>query len=138
MLSRRWIRRWHSMTCPGWQFSPNVCPLLQQRGEIEWQLDSLPVWFAEEEPTLAADRDDHWIITAPVYLQEEQGDYAEFELAGDKEQLLGYVMINVSKDSLQSLTTNLFSYNLMIGLGFATLLLWLQNAGLKRITRPTA
>ena len=110
--------------------------LLQQRGEIDWQSDNLPVWFAEEKPTLAADRDDHWIITAPVYLQEEQGDYAEFELAGDKEQLLGYVMINVSKDSLRSLTTNLFSYNLMIGLGFATLLLWLQNAGLKRITRP--
>lgn len=110
--------------------------LLQQRGEISWDAEQLKDWFAHPVPVLAADNRDHWIITSPVFLREEQDDYDEFELSGSQEELMGYVMLNVSKDSLQTLTTNLFSYNLMIGLGFATLLVWLQSVGLKRITRP--
>lgn len=109
---------------------------LQKQGQISWSERQLRQWFSHDAPTLVLDAEDYWTITAPVYLNETKPDFEEFEMAPSSAELLGYVMISVSKSSLQALTYNLFSYNLMIGLVFAALLVWLQNAGLKRITDP--
>jgi len=110
--------------------------VLAQRGELLPNDLKQQAWFEFTEPTVVADRSDQWVIMAPVYLLEESDDYTEFESMGSDSQHLGYVMLYVSKDSLQSLTSHLVSYNLLIGLGFATLLVWLQHLGLKRITEP--
>lgn len=116
-------------------FTERLNPL-HQAGSIHWRTAQLREWAAYDKPKVVLEDDEHWIITAPVLLRAAPSDYTEFNLESNKEQLLGYVMLNVSKYSLKTLTNNLFLYNLMIGLLFACALVWLQNMGILRLTRP--
>lgn len=118
-------------------FNASGDPLVH-KGRIEWSENQLHEWLTPQKASIVEDDREHWIVSAPINLQEirDEGNLTDFDTLEDGSLFLGHAVINISKTSLNNLTNNLFSNILLIGLGFAVLLVWLQNAGLKRLTAP--
>lgn len=110
---------------------------LFMKGEIQPDQTKLADWLSSPKPIIAVDTRDYWIITSPVILEDNRQTFTEFALSQTHtQQLLGFVMIQVSKSSIVQLTQQLFSYTIGIGIVFALLCLWLLNIGLRRIIDP--
>lgn len=84
--------------------------------------------------SLAGENGDAWIFAAPVY--GGQAEASPFDMAEAQPQLLGYVHVQVSKATLQRLTTSLLLGNLAITLSFAVILLGLVRLLTRHMINP--
>ncbi|MEH6627007.1 MAG: ATP-binding protein [Motiliproteus sp.] len=116
-------------------FTSQLAPLLQ-KGEVKWRATELRQWQRSLEPELVKDSANNWYIAAPVWLQGEFAEEDEFALGTEPPEQLGFVLINISKASLNKLSDNLLVYNLVIALAIAVLMGLLMNIGLRRVIRP--
>ncbi|MGH1460538.1 MAG: HAMP domain-containing sensor histidine kinase [Neptuniibacter sp.] len=120
-------------------FSEDQVPLLSQ-GSIYWNSEELSDWFVIDEATVVKNDSNAWIIAAPVFLDSsplsETTGAAELNIEPVTENLLGFVVIKISKRSLKQLINNLISYNLIATLILSIFLIWLLYSVLQRLTRP--
>lgn len=97
-------------------FTDQRFPLLT-KGSLSWETEELDSWFAIDKATIVKDFSEAWIIAAPVYLDSsplsETSGAEELDIEAEAENLLGFVVIKISKRSLQQLINNLISYNLL-------------------------
>jgi diguanylate cyclase (GGDEF)-like protein len=77
---------------------------------------------------------DAWLFAAPVY--GGQAEASPFELQEARPQLLGYVHVQVGKDTLKRLTLSLLLGNLAITLSFAVILLVLVGYLTRNMINP--
>jgi diguanylate cyclase (GGDEF)-like protein len=77
---------------------------------------------------------DAWLFAAPVF--GGQGEASPFELHERQPQLLGYVHVQVAKDTLKRLTLSLLLGNLAITLSFAVILLVLVGYLTRNMINP--
>ncbi len=120
-------------------FNDKKIPLLT-KGSISWETEELDNWFAIDNATLVKDFSAAWIIAAPVFLdsssQSDATGAEELDIESESENLLGFVVIKISKRSLQQLINNLISYNLLATLILSIFLIWLLYSVLQRLTSP--
>jgi diguanylate cyclase (GGDEF)-like protein len=83
---------------------------------------------------LVAESADAWLFAAPVY--GGQAEASPFELQETRPQLLGYVHVQVGKDTLKRLTLSLLLGNLAITLSFAVILLVLVGFLTRNMINP--
>lgn len=88
---------------------------------------------------LARELRDTWNFLAPVYLHNEDlqnASVSPFKLSEPGRELLGFVHVEMSKDTLHEMRKNIFLQNILISLSFAVLL-WLVLLMITgRITGP--
>ncbi|MGZ3182481.1 MAG: EAL domain-containing protein [Telluria sp.] len=77
---------------------------------------------------------DAWHFSAPVF--GGQAEASPFELTEHQAQLLGYVHVEISKDTLKRLTWSLLAGNLAITLSFAVILLALMRLLTRHMIDP--
>lgn len=120
-------------------FTDSHLPLLNQ-GDINWNQEVLSDWLDIDRARIVNDSSKAWIIAAPVYLDgtplTEEAGADELLIETGTENLLGFVVIKISKRSLQQLTNNLIIYNLITTLVLSIFLIWLLYKVLQRLTRP--
>ena len=92
------------------------------------------------EPLLVREQNGVWHFAAAVYIGQrstttEDKSQSFIEPASEKE-LLGYVYIIMSKDSLYAISTTTFSYNISIAFLVAVILLFFTHVSLTHLTRP--
>jgi len=75
-----------------------------------------------------------WMFAAPVY--GGQSEASPFELQEHQQQLLGYVYVQVAKDTLKQLTWSLLLGNLALTLSFALVLLVLGRLLTRHMINP--
>jgi diguanylate cyclase (GGDEF)-like protein len=83
---------------------------------------------------LVGESQDAWLFAAPVF--GGQAEASPFELQERQPQLLGYVHVQVGKDTLQRLTLSLLLGNLAISLSFAVILLLLVRLLTRHMINP--
>ncbi|NGZ87173.1 EAL domain-containing protein [Duganella aceris] len=93
--------------------------------------------IAQAQPThagLVGENANGWIFAAPVY--GGQSEASPFELQEHQQQLLGYVYVQVAKDTLKQLTWSLLLGNLVLTLSFAVVLLVLGRVLTRHMINP--
>jgi diguanylate cyclase (GGDEF)-like protein len=83
---------------------------------------------------LVGETSDAWRFAAPVY--GGKNDASPFELQEQSPQLLGYVHVEIGKNTLNRLTTSLLVGNLVITLSFAVILLVVVRLLTRRMINP--
>jgi diguanylate cyclase (GGDEF)-like protein len=83
---------------------------------------------------LVAENNDGWVFAAPVY--GGQTEASPFELQEHQQQLLGYVHVQIAKDTLKNLTWSLLLGNLALTLSFAVVLLVLARLLTRHMLTP--
>ncbi|MGV7207711.1 EAL domain-containing protein [Oxalobacteraceae bacterium A2-2] len=84
--------------------------------------------------SLAGEDKNAWLFTAPVY--GGQAEATPFELQDHAPQLLGYVHVQIGKDTLHELTWSLLLVNLALTLSFAVVLLVLGRILTRHMMNP--
>ncbi len=109
--------------------------VLLVRTEPETRLTTAPAGKANPaRASLVGESDDAWLFGAPVY--GGQAEASPFEVQDHQPQLLGYVHVQVSKNTLQRLTLSLLLGNLAITLSFAVILLGLVSLLTRHMINP--
>ncbi|MEE8343184.1 MAG: response regulator [Gammaproteobacteria bacterium] len=88
---------------------------------------------------LAKELRDTWHFLAPVYLHDEDSQgtsVSPFKLSEPGRELLGFVHVEMSKDTLHEMQKNIFLQNILISLSFAVLLWLVLLMITSRITGP--
>ncbi len=116
-------------------FADVLTPLVK-KGEIEWRYTEPLQWQRSSQPELVKDSTSNWYIAAPVTLNDDIVVDDPFAFDSETSTQLGFVLINVSKESLNKLSQNLLVYNLAIALVIAVLMGVLMNIGLRRVIQP--
>jgi len=99
------------------------------------KLDAVIVNAAPQSSSgLVAENSDGWVFTAPVY--GGQAEASPFELQEHQQQLLGYVHVQIAKDTLKNLTWSLLLGNLGLTLSFAVILLVLARLLTRHMLTP--
>lgn len=78
----------------------------------------------------------HWEFMAPVFsgnLENTESPYAE---TTDEKVLLGYVRLVMSKSTLNRMTDNIFTYNIIVSLIMASILLLILLAATEKVITP--
>jgi diguanylate cyclase (GGDEF)-like protein len=83
---------------------------------------------------LVGENADGWLFAAPVY--GGQAEASPFELQEHQQQLLGYVHVQIAKDTLKKLTWSLLLGNLALTLSFAIVLLVLGRLLTRHMINP--
>jgi diguanylate cyclase (GGDEF)-like protein len=83
---------------------------------------------------LVGENADGWMFAAPVY--GGQSEASPFELQEHQQQLLGYVHVQIGKDTLKQLTWSLLLGNLGLTLSFAVVLLVLGRLLTRHMINP--
>jgi diguanylate cyclase (GGDEF)-like protein len=83
---------------------------------------------------LVGENADGWMFAAPVY--GGQSEASPFELQEHQQQLLGYVHVQIGKDTLKQLTWSLLLGNLALTLSFAVVLLVLGRLLTRHMINP--
>ncbi len=105
----------------------NKKPLVERGSEITAGSD---LWSLEAK--LVKETDLAWYFVSPVYYIQDEDPFGE---SADPE-LLGYVKVVQSKDTLNALVSNIRGVNLFISLGLAAALMVLLMIITRRLTRP--
>ena len=82
------------------------------------------------------DRNDFWGFITPVYSSSEKNDFSDIAALDSTPELLGFVSVELSKDSLYTNTVNVFIGNILTSLILAAILLLVLGALTKRMTHP--
>ena len=93
--------------------------------------------IAQAQPThagLVGENADGWLFAAPVF--GGQAEASPFELQEHQQQLLGYVYVQIAKDTLKKLTWSLLLGNLGLTLSFAVVLLVLGRLLTRHMINP--
>jgi diguanylate cyclase (GGDEF)-like protein len=93
--------------------------------------------IAKAQPSragLVGENANGWMFAAPVY--GGQSEASPFELQEHQQQLLGYVYVQVAKDTLKQLTWSLLLGNLALTLSFALVLLVLGRLLTRHMINP--
>jgi len=110
-------------------------PLIED-GENTFPDEASKIWPKEIE--LVKETDAAWYFVSPVFDRGTDPEIAEspfIEGAAEKE-LLGYVRVYVSKDTLHALENSIFRVNLSVSLLLSALLVVLLSAITDRVTKP--
>ncbi|MFW1676898.1 sensor histidine kinase [Pontibacter sp. JAM-7] len=116
-------------------FNANFTPLVQHGDTIPSQ-QHLGQLFTLSLPTIVDDTSDHWLIWAPVNLTINEAPFNELSLDTNASQLLGYVAIKVSKQSLVQLIQQILLYSFITVALFTLIMSLLMNRVLQRLTQP--
>ncbi len=110
-------------------------PLLVQ-GQNPTPSDSALVWPSQLQ--LDTESFDAWYFVAPVYVRQnrERQDSPFRADSGKPEELIGFVRVKMSKETLRTVAGNILKTNLAVSIGFALVLLLLLLAITKRLTTP--
>jgi diguanylate cyclase (GGDEF)-like protein len=84
---------------------------------------------------LRLETDNHWEFMSPVYTSAEE-ELSPFEASVAERELLGYVRLFVGKATLKHMQADIFQYNLIISISFASVLLLVLLAITNRVTNP--
>ncbi|MES2262242.1 MAG: EAL domain-containing protein [Pseudomonadota bacterium] len=84
--------------------------------------------------SLVAENSEAWLFGAPVY--GGQAEASPFDMQEQQPQLLGYVHVQVGKDTLNRLTWSLLLGNLVLTLSFAVVLLGLVRVLTRHMINP--
>ncbi|MYN06849.1 EAL domain-containing protein ['Massilia aquatica' Lu et al. 2020] len=109
-------------------------PLLSQ-GPLSAKLAAMNA--AQASPASASmvgENSDAWLFGAPVY--GGQSEASPFDMQEQKPQLLGYVHVQVGKDTLNRLTWSLLVGNMALTLSFAAILLALVRLLTRHMINP--
>ena len=109
-------------------------PLIED-GENTFAED-VPLW--PEKTELIKETDAAWYFVAPVFARGTDHEIAEspfIEGAAERE-LLGYVRVYVSKDTLHALEKSIFHINLLVSLLLSGFLVFILLAITDRVTKP--
>src|SRR5471032_2045039 len=85
--------------------------------------------------TLVGENGDAWVFGAPVYGGQAE-EASPFDVQEHQPQLLGYVHVQIGKDTLHRLTWSLLVSNLAITLSFAAILLLLVGLLARHMINP--
>src|SRR5471030_831278 len=85
--------------------------------------------------TLVGENGDAWVFGAPVYGGQAE-EASPFDVQEHQPQLLGYVHVQIGKDTLHRLTWSLLLSNLAITLSFAAILLLLVGLLARHMINP--
>ena len=103
------------------------------------KLDALPPapsFPAERNALLESDQKAQWTFIAPVYSGDPKEEISPFDTVRRAPELLGYVRVALSKDSLYAMMRNIFLSNMATSLSLAALLLLVLRAVTGHITQP--
>lgn len=91
-----------------------------------------------EEETLLKETLNYWLFSAPVFIvQKETPDQQPTLLdMGHQQELVGHVVVKMSKDKISQVFTAALTNNLVIGLLFAFLLLVILHFSFHRLVNP--
>ncbi len=116
-------------------FTPNLVPLVQHGDTISGDTP-LGHLFSLNVPVVVEDTSAYWLIWTPVTLKNTEDQFSELSLDNTSPQLLGYVAIKVSKQSLLNLIQQILFYSVVTAIIFTLLMSVLMNRVLQRLTRP--
>lgn len=88
------------------------------------------------EAQLESDTKNEWVFIAPVYSDAPSDEMSPFETVQRKPELLGYVRVILSKDTLYAMMRSIFLSNILTSLALAAVLLFVLSVATRRITRP--
>ncbi len=110
--------------------------LLSEGSGPDWSPD-IDHFASIQEPLLRETRD-AWHFISPVYTRDTRSKNSDspFEVSTPARQLLGYVHVTMSKETLHRMEASIFFNNLLISLSFALVLLPLLRLITTRITNP--
>ena len=112
-----------------------LIPLLI-KGSLEFEPDRYISLKDNSSPQLADVDSVSWRIFAPVYFPDIYEGEDQFEMEAVEPKIMGYVIINVSKESLITLSDNLLTYNILISLIITATMGVLMNLGIGRLIQP--
>ncbi|WP_377705089.1 EAL domain-containing protein [Pseudoduganella sp. UC29_71] len=109
-------------------------PLLSQ-GPLSAKLSGMTAaQAAPANASLVGNSSEAWLFGAPVY--GGQSEASPFDMQEQKPQLLGYVHVQVGKDTLNRLTWSLLVGNMALTLSFAAILLALVRVLTRHMINP--
>ena len=112
---------------------PNGTPLIL-RDKGDFRSSAVPVPDANiRRAQLEEETSNSWRFVAAVV---SKGSDSPFELAEHKEELLGFVRVVQSKDTLTRMLAQIFLVNLLVSLLFAAMFLLVIRRLASRLTRP--
>jgi len=94
-----------------------------------------PLPALPDQPAMT-ETDDHWRFVAPVVTAATED--TPFDVAPQQAELLGYVAVEQSKATLQTLMARIFAATLAVAGLFAVVSLWLLRRLIMRLTQPLA
>ncbi len=91
-----------------------------------------------EKPKLYHDLETKWLFVAPIFFNDDSDDNDTVQPTTQdvESQILGYVILEYSKENLSKIKTSIFSFSLMIGGIIAFSLGLLMNWGINRLIAP--
>lgn len=109
---------------------------LLQMGKVELPALELASWPAK--PALASETDNEWHYMAPVYSHAEAAEWSDspFLLNAPEPELLGYVLVVMSKRALQVMAADILRGNFIAMMSLAVLLLLLLLMITSRLLKP--
>lgn len=110
--------------------------VLVERGARQQPQASPPTLQGKPDALLENDSKTQWTFVAPVFSGEHGEEMSPFETAKRSPELLGYVRVSLSKDSLHAMMWNIFASNMLTSLSLAALLLLVLRAVTTRVTQP--
>jgi two-component system sensor histidine kinase BarA len=117
--------------------------VLIERGKFDGSAD-LHAIVAVTEANLVFENDLFWVFAAPIEMDSAQDgdgvedleDDEEFDSENVEEQLLGYSVVKMSKQTLNTANESIVSYALLIGVVAVLAFTVLINYGLSKLTQP--
>jgi two-component system, NarL family, sensor histidine kinase BarA len=96
--------------------------------------------FGSMRPLLVHQTPFAWHFVAPVYTGTGAtvlgGDDSPFEMEPPPIEYLGFAYVSMNKRALHALNLNIFFYNILIGLSFGLVIVFVLNIAIKRLTHP--
>ena len=120
-------------------FDSTGIPLLIMGAEGA-ELPDLETFRQEQQPMLVSETAAAWYFLAPVYAgasaESQALDDSPFQLERPIREFLGFSYVGMNKAALRAIKLKIFANNILIGLSFALVLVFILNFGIKRLTRP--
>ena len=113
-------------------YKKNNDVLLNKGGKVDWQ-PSGNLMFSDNRGSLVNESLNYLHFISPVYTE---GDETPFGITQAKPELLGYVHVAMSKDSLRQLQRNILLESVSISMLFAVFMAFLLRHLVNRMTNP--
>lgn len=119
-------------------YRPDKTLFYESNGKIQVKLGNSRIPF--DEPGILAETRDRWQFIAPVFVRADAGQRPENDVFRDRasgdNQLLGYVVVSLSKASLNRIGKGILFSNITITLFVGLALLFALHRTIKRLTSP--
>ena len=115
-------------------YGPGNHLLLQQGTDATSRF--APPLRASVEAVIESESKKEWVFVAPVYSDAPAEEMSPFETVKREPELLGYVRVILSKDTLYAMMRSIFFSNILTSLALAVVLLLVIRLVTRRITQP--